>query len=114
MRSPWSDASSSGAAPTTRQRTQLLLIATNDHAHKRPPEATGAAVPDPSGSCGPRERTSTCVSPPRLTRYARRLKCTPRSRALPRHHAGTACPVKLEEPLTTLKSLSAGWGRCGR
>ena len=32
-RSPWSGASSSGAAQTTRGRAQLLLIATNDHAH---------------------------------------------------------------------------------
>ena len=37
-------------------------------AHKRRPKATGAVVPDPSGSCGPRERTSTCVSPPRMQR----------------------------------------------
>ena len=47
MRSPWSGASSSGAAQTTRGRAQHLLIATNDHAHKRWPKATDAAVPDP-------------------------------------------------------------------
>lgn len=48
MRSLWSARPRSAQHRTTRQRTQLLLIPTDDHAHKRPPRATGAAVPTPA------------------------------------------------------------------
>ena len=64
MRSPWSGASSFGAAPN-HQATH----ATPPDRNERPrPQASAAghwrSRPDPSGSCGPRERTNTCVSPP--------------------------------------------------
>lgn len=53
-------------SPNHQGRAQHLFSATNDPARKRQPKSTGAAVPDPSASCGPRERTSTCVSPPQI------------------------------------------------
>lgn len=63
MRSPWSGASSFGAAPN-HQATH----ATPPDRNERPRHHASAAghwhsPPDPSGSCGPRERTNTCVSP---------------------------------------------------
>jgi len=73
MRSPWSGASSFGAAPNHQAKH-----ATPPDRHERPrPQASAAghwrSRPDPSGSCGPRERTNTCVSPPSVGQY--RVHC---------------------------------------